>query len=70
MDNNETNGGGNQPNQPVQPNQPNQKPKDKKRFNLMWIYAILFAVLIGFNFLAEMMPLRLTKSTKADLSNC
>ena len=50
MDNNETNGGGNQPNQPVQPNQPNQKPKDKKRFNLMWIYAILFAVLIGFNF--------------------
>ena len=50
MENNETNGAGNNPNQPTQPNQPNQQPKNKKRFNLMWIYAILFAVLIGVNF--------------------
>jgi cell division protease FtsH len=50
MENNETNGAGNNPNQPNQPNKPNQKPKEKRRFNLMWIYAILFAVLIGVNF--------------------
>ena len=50
MENNQTNGAGNNPNQPVQPNQPDQKPKEKRRFNLMWIYAILFAVLIGLQF--------------------
>ena len=50
MNNNETNGLGNNPKQPGQPNQPNQKPNGKRRFNLMWIYAILFAVLIGVNF--------------------
>ena len=50
MNFNETKGTGNNPQQPGQPNQPNQKPKDKKRFNLMWIYVILFAVLIGVNF--------------------
>ena len=50
MNNNETKGPGNNPNQSGQPNQPGQKPKDKKRFNLMWIYVILFAVLIGVNF--------------------
>ena len=49
MDNKETKGAGN-PNQPTQPNQPNQKPNGKRRFNLYWIYAILFAVLIGVNF--------------------
>ncbi len=49
MDNKETKGAGNQ-NQPTQPNQPNQKPNGKRRFNLYWIYAILFAVLIGVNF--------------------
>ena len=49
MDNQETKGAGN-PNQPTQPNQPNQKPNGKRRFNLYWIYAILFAVLIGVNF--------------------
>ena len=47
MENNQTNGAGNNPNQPAQPN---QKPNGKRRFNLMWIYAILFAVLIGVNF--------------------
>ena len=50
MENQETNGAGNQPNPPAQPKQHNQKPNGKKRFNLMWIYAILFAVLIGVNF--------------------
>ena len=50
MENNETNGAGNNPNQPNQPDQPNQKPRGKRRFNFMWIYAILFAVLIGVNF--------------------
>ncbi len=50
MENNETKGSGNNPNQPDQPNQPNQKPNGKRRFNLMWIYVILFAVLIGVNF--------------------
>ena len=39
-----------QPSQPNQPNQPNQRPNGKRRFNLMWIYAILFAVLIGMQF--------------------
>ena len=42
--NNETKGQGHNP------NQPDQKPNGKRRFNMMWIYAILFAVLIGFNF--------------------
>ena len=41
---------GNTPNQPSQPNQPNQRPNGKRRFNLMWIYVFLFAVLIGVNF--------------------
>ena len=50
MENKETKGVGNNPNQPVQPNQPNQKPNGRRRFNLMWIYAILAIVLIGVNF--------------------
>ncbi len=50
MDNNETQGGGNNPNQSTQPNQSNQKPNGKRRFNIMWIYAILAIVLIGVNF--------------------
>ena len=49
MDNKETKGAGN-PNRPTQPNPSDQKPNGKKRFNLYWIYAILFAVLIGVNF--------------------
>ena len=53
MENKETQGTGNNPNQPTQPNQPNQKPNGKKRFNLMWIYAILAIVLIGMNFLGR-----------------
>ena len=47
MENNENRGLGNNPNHP---NQPNQKPNGKRRFNLMWIYAILAIVLIGVNF--------------------
>ena len=47
MENNENRGLGNNPNSP---NQPNQKPNGKRRFNLMWIYAILAIVLIGVNF--------------------
>ena len=50
MENNETKGAGNNPNQPVQPDQPNQKQNGKRRFNFMWIYAILFALLLGVNF--------------------
>ena len=46
MDNKETKGTGNQPSQ----SNPNQRPNGKKRFNLMWVYAILFAVLIGIQF--------------------
>ena len=53
MDNKETQGAGNNPNQPAQPNQPDQKPNGKRRFNLMWIYAILAIVLIGLNFLGR-----------------
>ena len=49
MENKETKGAGN-PNRPTQPNPSDQKPNGKKRFNLYWIYAILFAVLIGVNF--------------------
>ena len=49
MENKETKGAGNNPNQPTQPNQP----KGKKRFNLMWIYAILAIVLIGLNFVGK-----------------
>ena len=47
MENNENRGLGNNSNHP---NQPNQKPNGKRRFNLMWIYAILAIVLIGVNF--------------------
>jgi cell division protease FtsH len=42
MEDKQTNGGNNS----RQPNQPNN-PKGKRRFSFMWIYAILFAVLIG-----------------------
>ena len=47
MENNENRGLGNNPNRP---NQPNQKPNGKRRFNLLWIYAILAIALIGLNF--------------------
>ena len=47
MENNENRGFGNNPNRP---NQPNQKPNGKRRFNLLWIYAILAIALIGLNF--------------------
>ena len=50
MTNQETNQTGNQPNQPPQPNQPNKRPNDKRRFSFYWIYAILFAALIGLQF--------------------
>ena len=50
MNNKETNEAGKQPNQPVQPNPQNKQPKDKRRFNFYWIYAILAAVLIGLQF--------------------
>ena len=50
MNNKETNGAGNQPNQQPQPNQPNKSPNGKRRFSFYWIYAILFAVLIGLQF--------------------
>ena len=53
MENKETQKTGDNPSQPSlpnQPNQPNQRPNGKRRFNLMWIYAILFAVLIGMQF--------------------
>ena len=32
------------------PQQPNGNPKKKKRFNMMWLYAVLFALLIGMQF--------------------
>ena len=50
MSNKETNNAGNQPNQPPQPNRSNKHPNDKRRFSFYWIYAILFAVLIGLQF--------------------
>jgi len=50
MSENNPNMGGQQPNRPQQPNQPNRKPNGKKRVSLYWIYAILFAVLIGMQF--------------------
>jgi cell division protease FtsH len=53
MENNENRGGGNNPNRPSQPNQPNQRPNGKRRFNLLWIYAILAIALIGVNFLGR-----------------
>ena len=51
MEEKQTNGKGNIPNQPGQPNQPQPNPNGKKRFNFMWIYAILFAALIGLQFI-------------------
>jgi len=51
MENNETQEPGNNPNRPIQPNQPNQRPNGKRRFNLLWIYAILAIALIAVNFL-------------------
>ena len=50
MSNKETNDNTKQPEQPKQSEQPNQRPKNKKRFSFMWIYAILFAVLLGLQF--------------------
>jgi cell division protease FtsH len=49
MSDNNPNAGGQQPNRPQQPNQQNKNPK-KKRVSIYWIYAILFALLIGMNF--------------------
>ena len=51
MEEKQTNGKGNVPNQPGQPNQPQQNPNGKRRFNFMWIYAVLFAALIGLQFI-------------------
>ena len=51
MEEKQTNGKGNVPNQPGQPQQPQQNPNGKRRFNFMWIYAILFAALIGLQFI-------------------
>ena len=55
MSSKETNGAGTQPNQPVDPNQPsaNPNPNGKKRFNIMWVYAILAVILIAVNFLGR-----------------
>ena len=53
MDNKETKEAGNNPSQPTQPNQSNQKPDGKRRFNLMWVYAILAIVLIAVNFIGR-----------------
>ena len=50
MSDNNPNAGGQQPNGPQQPKQPNRKPNGKRRVSLYWIYAILFAVLIGMQF--------------------
>ena len=51
MEEKQTNGKGNVPNQPGQPQQPQQNPNGKRRFNFMWIYAVLFAALIGLQFI-------------------
>ena len=50
MNENNNNAGGSQPNRPQQPN---RTPKGKRRFNMMWLYAILFAVLIGLQFFGK-----------------
>ena len=56
MNNRETNEAGKQAQQPPQPNpsqQPNKRQNGRKPFNMMWLYAILFAVLIGINFFGK-----------------
>jgi cell division protease FtsH len=56
MKNKETNEAGkhpDQPNQSNQPNQPNKRQNGRRPFNLMWIYAILFAVLVGLQFVGR-----------------
>ncbi|MBR1513665.1 MAG: ATP-dependent zinc metalloprotease FtsH [Bacteroidales bacterium] len=53
MSKQETNGAGQHPNQPVDPNQPSQpnpNQKGKKRFNFLWVYAILAIALVAVNF--------------------
>ena len=50
MSDNKNNMGDQQPNNPMQPN---RNPKGKRRFNLMWLYAILFIVLIGLQFFGK-----------------
>lgn len=50
MNENNNSAGGPQPNRPQQPN---RNPNGKRRFNFMWIYAILFAVLLAVNFLGR-----------------
>jgi len=50
MSNKESNDAGKQPNQP---NQTNRRPNGKRRVSFYWIYAILFAVLIGLQFFGK-----------------
>jgi cell division protease FtsH len=47
---------GNRPNGPNKEDDPNQPPKKGPRFSIYWIYAIIFAVLIGFQLYSPFAP--------------
>ena len=47
---------GNKPNGPGGGNDPNQTGKKSPKFNGYWIYFIILAVLIGFNFFGALSP--------------
>jgi cell division protease FtsH len=47
---------GNKPNGPGGGNDPNQPGKKSPKFNGYWIYFIILAVLIGFNFFGALSP--------------
>src|SRR5258706_2502475 len=46
----------NRPNNSPKEDDPNQPPKKGPRFSIYWIYAIIFAVLIGFQFYSPFAP--------------
>ena len=44
------------PNRPPGGGDPNQSPKKKPKFSIYWVYAIIFAILIGFQFFGPFSP--------------
>jgi AFG3 family protein len=55
-------------NRPPGPEDPNQPPRRGPRFSIYWIYAIIFAVLIGFQLFGPFSP-NMTKISSLDFRN-
>jgi AFG3 family protein len=56
------------PNRPPGGGDPNQDPKKGPRFSIYWIYAIIFAVLIGFQLFSSLSG-NMAKTTELDFKN-